>query len=70
MGYDSIEEVARNILSKLNSNNGILMLSDKSEPEQIYNVLQISKKVYKKAIGLLYKQKKITVSENSIRITI
>jgi len=69
-GYENIAEVVEFILNKLKSNNGVLCLSDKSNPKQIYSVLQISKKVFKKAIGFLYKEKKIVIKENAIELII
>ena len=70
LGYDSIDSVSSDILRKLNSNNGVLRLGDKSDPTEIYNVLQISKKVFKKAVGLLYRHKKITVEDYEIKISL
>lgn len=47
-----------------------LPLSDKSAPEAIYEHLQMSKKAFKKAIGVLYKQNKISITENSIKLKV
>ncbi len=49
------------ILNRLKVQKGFLPVSDKSTPEEIYALLNISKKAYKKAIGTLYKQRKITL---------
>jgi hypothetical protein len=43
------------ILAKLKANKGELMLSDKSPPDAIYATFGVSKKVFKQAIGALYK---------------
>ena len=56
------------ILKALENNGGSIKLSDKSSPEDIYNTLQISKKAFKKAIGILYKQRKILIEPNQISI--
>lgn len=56
------------ILQALNDNDGFLPLHDKSSPDEIYSSLGISKKVFKKAIGGLYKAKKISMEKNGIRI--
>jgi len=45
-----------------------LMLSDKSPPEAIYAAFGVSKKVFKQAIGALYKKKLITLDKNEIRL--
>jgi len=56
------------ILKMLQDNGGILNLSDKSSPEEIYQSLQISKKTFKKSIGALYKQKKILIGSDQISL--
>ena len=55
------------ILDKLEEKE-FLMLTDKSSPEAIKFRLQMSKKAFKRAVGNLYKQKKITISEDRITI--
>jgi hypothetical protein len=67
-GYENIDGVSKGILDRLEKNNGFLSLTDKSEPEKIYQLLGISKKVFKKAIGSLYKSKLITIDERGIRL--
>jgi predicted RNA-binding protein (virulence factor B family) len=63
-----IEPAAQQILDKLKQNNGILHLSDHSDPIEIMEVLEMSKKSFKKAIGGLYKDKKINILTDSIVI--
>ena len=60
-----IESNCALILKKLET-TGELYLSDKSNPDDIIQQLQISKKAFKKAIGVLYKEKKIIIEENRI----
>jgi uncharacterized protein len=66
-GYGKVDELADKILAKLNDNGGFLPLSDKSPPESIYGTLGVSKKVFKQAIGALYKQKRIQIEKDGIR---
>jgi uncharacterized protein len=56
------------ILNRLKAQKGFLPVSDKSTPEEIYELLNISKKAYKKAIGTLYKQRKITLLPEGIKL--
>ncbi len=56
------------ILTRLKAQKGFLPVSDKSTPEEIYTLLNISKKAYKKAIGTLYKQRKITLLPEGIKM--
>jgi len=66
LGYKNIEPDAKKILEKLNENDGVLFLNDKSDPEDIQFTLQLSKKAFKRAIGNLYKQKLIQIKEDGI----
>jgi predicted RNA-binding protein (virulence factor B family) len=65
-GYEVVEPVAKQILEEVEKGKGFLALSDSSSPEDIYNKLKISKKVFKKAIGGLYKQGIIRITEDGI----
>ncbi len=67
-GYKKVSSESDKILKKLNENNGFLNLHDKSSPEEISNQLKMSKKVFKKAIGDLYKRKKIKIEKDGIRL--
>ncbi|MDD2725642.1 MAG: S1-like domain-containing RNA-binding protein [Methylovulum sp.] len=67
-GYGKVESITDTILAKLRANNGVLMLSDKSPPEEIYATFGVSKKVFKQAIGALYKDHKITLDKTAIRL--
>ena len=67
-GYENIDEFQKIILQKLEMNYGLLYLSDKSSPEEIKEELQMSKKNFKKAIGGLYRDQKIEISEDKIKL--
>jgi uncharacterized protein len=56
------------VLNALKAHNGYLPLCDKSDPQVIYQQLGVSKKVFKQAIGSLYKQKLIVIEERGIRL--
>lgn len=68
LGFKNIEPSAEKILSFLEKNNGFLGLHDKSDPEDIEAILGMSKKSFKKAIGNLYKEKKIQLTDAGIRL--
>lgn len=57
------------ILQKLEANGGLLYLTDKSSPDEIYKAFGVSKGVYKRAIGGLFKAKKIIISKESIQLS-
>ncbi|PQB04204.1 CvfB family protein [Aureitalea marina] len=67
-GYRSIEPNAQYILEELTAAGGFLPLHDKSEPKEIKDTLGLSKKSFKKAIGSLYKDKKIKIIEGGIEL--
>jgi hypothetical protein len=63
-----IEVNCSKILKKFQQKN-IIFLNDKSSPDDITAQLNMSKKAFKKAIGVLYKQKKININSDSISLT-
>jgi predicted RNA-binding protein (virulence factor B family) len=63
---EMIEPAGKLILDLVQKGGGFLNLSDNSSPEDIYKQLQISKKVFKKAIGGLYKQGLIKIANDGI----
>ncbi|MEW7291906.1 CvfB family protein [Aquimarina sp. 2304DJ70-9] len=67
-GYRGIEPNAEQILRELKASGGFIDLNDKSDPEDIKEVFQLSKKSFKKAIGTLYKARKITIEQDGIRL--
>jgi len=67
-GYKSIEPNAQFIYEELKENNGFLPVHDKSSPEDIHAYFGISKKLFKKAIGALYKDRMITISNDGIKL--
>lgn len=66
IGYRQIEPNAEIILKELDDSNGFLPVNDKSTPDEIKDLLQMSKKSFKKAIGSLYKARKIEIKEDGI----
>ena len=55
------------ILNALRQNEGALALHDKSDPNDIKHQLGMSKKAFKSAIGGLFRQKLIVISEEGIK---
>lgn len=67
-GYEKIDGLSRMILDKIRDNGGVLDISDKSAPEEIYTLFGCSKKNYKKAIGALFKKGFIEIDASEIRL--
>jgi len=68
IGFKHILDLKDSLMVDLQENNGSILLGDKSSPEDIYNRLKISKKAFKKAIGSLYKERLITISDHEIKL--
>ncbi len=66
LGFEKLEPSSQYILDELKASRGFLRLNDDSHPEDIRTVLKMSKKTFKKAIGVLYKQKLIEIKEDGI----
>ena len=58
-GYQRVAPLGELILEALRENGGSLAFDDKSDPELIRDAFEVSKKAFKQALGLLYKQKLI-----------
>jgi len=56
------------ILSKLKAADGVLPVSDKSDPQVIADLFGVSKGNFKKAIGALYKSGQIVIHDNRIEL--
>ncbi len=66
-GAAGVTDARSVILEALAENGGVLSLHDQSPPEEIRNQLGLSKKVFKKAIGGLYKDGMINLEDRGIR---
>ena len=65
-GYAHVEPTAELILRVLKKSDGFIPLTDSSSPEEIRDLLEMSKKSFKKVVGLLYKQKLIRLETDGI----
>ena len=64
-----IQPIIDAIETKLSENGGFLALNDKSPPPVIYAAFGVSKKVFKQAVGALFKARKITIETDGIKAT-
>ncbi|MEG0796126.1 MAG: S1-like domain-containing RNA-binding protein [Odoribacter sp.] len=67
-GYEKIEGLAGSILAKLKDYGGVMDISDKSDPEEIYKLFACSKKNFKKALGGLFKKGMIEIGNTEVRL--
>lgn len=67
-GHEQVDRLAGLILKTLEENGGVLSVSDKSDPDDIYRLFGCSKKNYKKAVGSLFKQQKVVIGEKELKL--
>ena len=64
--YNEIDDDATKIMDRLILKGGMLRLNDNSLPEEIKSELNMSKSAFKRAIGRLFKERKIIITEKGI----
>ncbi|WP_114782495.1 CvfB family protein [Botryobacter ruber] len=67
-GFNEVGDASGKVLDLLRQEDGFLPLSDCSSPEEIYSKLGMSKKVFKRAIGTLFKAGKIHIAPTHISL--
>ncbi len=67
-GRQQTLEFSETLLTYLHEHGGTCDLGDKSDAEEIKARFEVSKKVYKKAIGDLYRRRLITISDGGIHL--
>lgn len=65
--YIQMDKDALRVLSIIDEYAGVLPFTDKASPEIIMRETQLSKAAFKRAVGRLYKERKIVILENGIR---
>jgi len=65
---DKTDDAVDIIMRKLTGAGGFLAVSDKSPPQDISELFGLSKGMFKKAVGSLYKRKLIVITEDGVRL--
>lgn len=68
VGVAKMDDLSCKVIELLEKKGGFLPLNDKSTPEEIFAAFRTSKGTFKKTIGGLYKQGKITIEKDGIRL--
>ena len=68
VGFKHVLSSTEKILEYLNAHDGYLELTDKASPDLIERRFDMSKATYKKSIGILYRQRKITIHDDGVRL--
>lgn len=66
--YLQMSDDGEKILAVIREYDGILPYNDKASPEVIYRDFQMSKAAFKRAVGGLYKAKKIEITDKNIKL--
>lgn len=67
-GYDGVANSADDLLALIKENGGEIAIGDNSSPEKIHAFTQMSKKVFKRAVGILLKRGAIETDGESIKL--
>ena len=62
------DELSDRIIAFLESSGGVSTLTDYSPPELIYQQFGVSKKNYKKALGRLYRERRISLAKDRVTL--
>ncbi|MGN0092425.1 MAG: S1 RNA-binding domain-containing protein [Alistipes sp.] len=67
-GYEQVKDSADKLYETIERNGGFVPLTDNSSPEQVQSMLQMSKKLFKRSLGVLLSHKRVAVDETGIKI--
>ena len=67
-GYDGVANSADDLLTLIKNNGGMISIGDNSSPEKVHALTQMSKKVFKRAVGILLKRGVIETDGESIKL--
>lgn len=66
--YMQMDADAEKVLEALEEYAGVLPFNDKASPEIIMREMKMSKSAFKRAVGHLYKERRIEITEKNIRL--
>lgn len=66
--YEQMDEDAEKVYSIIEEFGGVLPFTDKANPEVIMRETGLSKNAFKRAVGRLYKERRVELKEKCIRI--
>ncbi|KAA6314548.1 hypothetical protein EZS27_034851 [termite gut metagenome] len=68
-GIAKVDDFSETLLQYIKDNNGIIPFNDKSQADDIYRTFGVSKRTFKKAIGDLYKKRRIVLNDDTISLS-
>lgn len=67
-GYDEVKDASARLLSMIRERGGALPLGDRSSPEEVALMTAMSKKVFKRALGMLMKRGEVVATDTETKI--
>jgi predicted RNA-binding protein (virulence factor B family) len=67
-GFDEVKDAVGRVTTLIEEHGGVLPLGDKSSPEEVARLTQMSKKVFKRALGMLLKSGTVTVGDTETKL--
>ena len=67
-GLAEVETSVVRLEALLKEHGGVLGVNDKSDPQEVARLTSMSKKVFKRALGMLLKQERVEQTESGIRL--
>ncbi len=67
-GYKEVKNSADTLRDLLNENGGELPINDGSQPEEVYRITQMSKKLFKRSAGVLLKAGELEMTDRGIKL--
>jgi predicted RNA-binding protein (virulence factor B family) len=67
-GYDEVKDAAERLLAIIKQRDGVLPLGDRSTPEEVALMTAMSKKVFKRALGMLMKRGEVTATDTETKL--
>lgn len=67
-GARKVDDFSEVLWQYIKDNDGFTPLNDKTDAEVIYHTFGVSKKTFKKAVGELYKKRRIVLKEDGIHL--
>ena len=68
-GYEKVPDLSEKIIAAVRAGGGFLDVTDKTSAARIHGLFGISKKTFKKAVGALYKARRISLEKDGIALT-
>ena len=67
-GYRQVQDSAATLRELLTANGGFLPLNDNSDPQEVARMTQMSKKVFKRSVGMLLKSREVEMTDEGIKL--